>query len=81
MRELYRARDLKLKREVAIKILPEEFAQDSDRVGRFQREAMMAACCLRKCARWTWKASFVSGRIRRIFQIRFCKWDKTQVPL
>jgi Tol biopolymer transport system component len=39
MGEVYRARDLKLKREVAIKILPEEFSRDTDRVGRFQREA------------------------------------------
>jgi serine/threonine-protein kinase len=40
---VYRARDLKLKREVAIKILPEEFSQDSDRIGRFQREAEVLA--------------------------------------
>src|SRR5215467_6530536 len=39
MGEVYRARDLKLKRDVAIKILPGEFAQDSDRVLRFQSEA------------------------------------------
>src|SRR6516162_2836489 len=39
MGEVYRARDLKLKREVAIKILPEEFSRNPDRVGRFQREA------------------------------------------
>src|SRR5262252_1339023 len=39
MGEVYRARDLKLKREVAIKILPEEFSSDPERVVRFQREA------------------------------------------
>jgi serine/threonine-protein kinase len=43
MGEVYRARDLKLKREVAIKILPEEFSQDTDRVIRFQREAEVLA--------------------------------------
>src|SRR5262252_115431 len=39
MGEVYRARDLKLKREVAVKILPDEFSRDADRVSRFQREA------------------------------------------
>ncbi len=39
MGEVYRARDTKLKRDVAIKILPEEFSRDPDRVSRFQREA------------------------------------------
>ena len=43
MGEVYRARDLKLKREVAIKILPDEFGSDSDRVIRFQREAEVLA--------------------------------------
>ena len=43
MGEVYRARDTKLKREVAIKILPEEFSQDPDRVARFQREAEVLA--------------------------------------
>src|SRR5215471_2314643 len=43
MGEVYRARDLKLKREVAINILPEEFSQDTDRVSRFQREAEVLA--------------------------------------
>src|SRR5262245_56853787 len=43
MGEVYRARDTKLKRDVAIKILPDEFARDADRVSRFQREAEVLA--------------------------------------
>src|SRR5262249_51042845 len=43
MGEVYRARDAKLKREVAIKILPDEFSRDGDRVSRFQREAEVLA--------------------------------------
>jgi serine/threonine protein kinase len=44
MGEVYRARDTKLKREVAIKILPDEFSRDAARVSRFQREAEVLAC-------------------------------------
>jgi serine/threonine protein kinase len=43
MGEVYRARDTKLKREVAIKILPDEFSRDADRVRRFEREAEVLA--------------------------------------
>src|SRR6516164_4462418 len=43
MGEVYRARDTKLKREVAIKILPDEFSRDPTRVTRFQREAEVLA--------------------------------------
>src|SRR5215470_2029965 len=43
MGHVYRARDLKLKREVAIKMLPEGFSRDVDRVNRFQREAEVLA--------------------------------------
>src|SRR5262245_36293486 len=43
MGEVYRARDAKLKREVAIKVMPEEFSRDDDRLGRFQREAEVLA--------------------------------------
>lgn len=39
MGRVFRARDMKLKREVAIKVLPEEFAGEPERVARFQREA------------------------------------------
>ncbi len=43
MGEVYRARDTRLKREVAIKVLPEAFSEDPDRLARFQREAELLA--------------------------------------
>src|SRR6202165_2813674 len=43
MGEVYRAHDSKLGRDVAIKVLPEAFAHDPDRLSRFQREAKMLA--------------------------------------
>src|SRR3989304_8163315 len=43
MGEVYSARDTKLGRDVAIKVLPEAFAQDEGRMKRFQREAQLLA--------------------------------------
>jgi serine/threonine protein kinase len=43
MGEVYQAKDQKLGRDVAIKVLPDEFARDADRVARFQREAKVLA--------------------------------------
>jgi serine/threonine-protein kinase len=43
MGEVYRARDTKLKREAALKVLPDQFTLDPDRVARFRREAEVLA--------------------------------------
>src|ERR1700757_603775 len=43
MGEVYRANDIKLDREVAIKVLPDVLAQDPERLARFEREAKVLA--------------------------------------
>ena len=43
MGEIYRARDTKLHRDVALKVLPDRFAMDPDRLARFKREAQLLA--------------------------------------
>ncbi len=43
MGEVYRARDTKLDRDVALKVLPDAFTSDPDRLARFEREAKVLA--------------------------------------
>src|SRR6476659_2804387 len=43
MGEVFRAKDTKLKREVAVKVLPDTFARDPERMARFEREAQVLA--------------------------------------
>ena len=43
MGEVYRATDTRLNRQVALKVLPQAFSRDEQRMGRFQREAQVLA--------------------------------------
>jgi serine/threonine protein kinase len=74
MGQVYRARDLRLARDVALKVLPSYFVADSDRLARFRREAQTLAAVITPtlrpstasskrtaCMRWYWSSS----RVRR----------------
>jgi serine/threonine protein kinase len=51
MGEVYRATDTHLKRDVAVKVLPPSFADEADRLARFQREAEVLAALNRRARR------------------------------
>ena len=53
MGEVYRARDTKLERDIALKVLPTAFTADVDRVARFKREARLLAALMRSCGEMT----------------------------
>jgi len=68
MGEVYRARDSKHKRDVALKVLPEAFASDTERMARFEREALWEAQpSLSPDGRFVAYISDVSGGTLQIF--------------
>jgi integrase len=63
MGEGYRARDRRLGRTIAIKVLPESFARDGDRLQRFEREARVLSTRPDECSRLRWAAiTWSNGR-------------------
>ncbi len=62
MGEVYRAKDARLDREVALKVLPEEFFEDRDRVARFEREAKALAALNHPGIAAVYSFEAVSGR-------------------
>jgi serine/threonine protein kinase len=58
MGEVWRARDTRLERDVAIKLLPAEFAKDADRLRRFEQEARATRTT---CGCYRWMASAIRG--------------------
>jgi hypothetical protein len=67
MGEVWRAEDTKLGREVALKVLPEEFAKDPERMARFEREAKVLA------SRSTGLSRSIRDRDRK--RRRFWRWS------
>jgi eukaryotic-like serine/threonine-protein kinase len=69
MGEVYRARDSELQRDVAIKILPEEFSSDPDRVKRFEREAKAAAALAHPNVLTVFDVGRQDGRTHLVFEM------------
>ena len=64
MGEVYRARDTKLNRDVALKVLPELFAAGPERLARFKREAQVLAA-LNQCQENLWGAIPIALQVTR----------------
>ena len=57
MGDVYRVRDTKLDRDVAIKVLPEDFATDQDRPACFEHEAKLLASLITRTLRQSWRGT------------------------
>ena len=74
MGEVYRARDTRLGRDVAIKVLPRDFASDRDRLARFEREA-------RALAHSTIPTWYPSTPSRKPMGLRSSQWSSSKASL
>src|SRR5262249_7296094 len=73
MGEVYKARDTKLNRDVALKILPSEFALDTDRLARFKREAQVLASLDTRTS-----APSTASKTQRAYMRSCCSWWRDQ---
>jgi hypothetical protein len=73
MGQVYRAHDEKLGREVALKILPDAFTHDADRLARFRREAQLLARCIIRTSRPSTASRMPATRGRSC-------WNSSRVP-
>ena len=69
MGEVYRARDAELQRDVAVKVLPEEFSADPDRVKRFEREAKATAALSHPNVLTVFDVGHQDGRTYLVFEM------------
>src|SRR5262245_37303924 len=69
MGEVYRARDLSLDREIALKVLPETVASDPDRLKRFEREARTVAALSHPNVLTVFDVGHENGRAYLVFEL------------
>jgi len=75
MGEVGRARDTKLNRDVALKVLPEAFSQDAERMARFEREAPPASIRRLPCG-WTNGSGNVGRRFTALTEQTRIWWPR-----